>query len=98
MLDGNQHAQIASRWIDGSDEGDEQNGRDGRRRREHEACESDQSGTGEKKTSQLKTRCNEASDQRQGRRSKQRGTGDDSVFLRRKAMGAEGDRRENDGK
>src|SRR5437868_13874424 len=92
MLEGNQHAQIASRWIDTSDEGDQQNRRDGRRRREYEARESDQSGTGEKQTSQLKTRCNEASDQGQRRSSKQRGTGDNSDQFRAEADGRKVDR------
>src|SRR5712671_4954215 len=98
MLEGNQHAQIASRWIDASDEGDQQNRRDGLRRREYEAGESDQSGAGEKQTSQLKTRCNEAGDQRQRRSSKQRGAGDDSDQFRAEADGRKVDRENNDGK
>jgi hypothetical protein len=82
MLEGDQHAQIASRWIDASDEGDEQNRRDGLRCREYEARESDQSGTGEKKASQLVTRGDEPDNQCHRRRSKQRGARDDSNLLR----------------
>src|ERR1700674_5030926 len=98
MLKRNKHAEIAPGRIDASDEGYQQNRRDALRRREYEAGENDQSGAGEKKIPQLKPRCDEARDQGQRRRSKQRGAGDYPDLLRRKADGREIDRKNDDRK
>jgi hypothetical protein len=97
MLERNEHAEIATRWIDASDEGHEQNGCDGLRRREYDACENAQSGADEKQAPQFVAGRNEACDQRQRSRSQQRSAGDNSDLLRRETNRRKVDRENDDG-
>jgi hypothetical protein len=98
VLEGNQHAEVAGRRIDSSDESDEQNRHDRFDHREDKPRRGSQAGADEKQVSEIVAGRNEPDQQRQRGCSKQRGACDHSDLLRGKADRQEINRQDDDGK